>query len=107
MTTAPTPVPTSAAADISGGGGTPGTATPASPAAPTASRRRRAGGNRAWLGALPLMVFFAVGFGLPAIAIAIGAFTTSPDAPSGGGTFTMSNLTASSRAVTSRRCSAA
>jgi putative spermidine/putrescine transport system permease protein len=42
---------------------------------------------------MPLLVFFAIGFGLPAIAIAIGAFTTSSDAPDGGGTFTMANLT--------------
>ncbi|TQF03044.1 ABC transporter permease subunit [Kitasatospora acidiphila] len=90
MTTAPTPVPTPAAVDTNGGGGTPGTATPATPAAPTAIRRRR--GGRAWLGALPLLVFFAIGFGLPAVAIAIGAFTTSSDAPGGGGHFTMANL---------------
>ncbi|MCC9308341.1 ABC transporter permease subunit [Kitasatospora sp. RB6PN24] len=90
MTTAPTPVPTPAAVGTNGGGGTPGTATPATPAAPTATRRRR--GGRAWLGALPLLVFFAIGFGLPAVAIAIGAFTTSSDAPDGGGHFTMANL---------------
>ncbi|MFF7634458.1 ABC transporter permease [Kitasatospora sp. NPDC008050] len=92
MTTAPTPVPAPAAVDSNGGAGTPGTATPASEAAPTANRRNRRSGNRAWLGALPLMVFFAIGFGLPAVAIAIGAFTTSSDAPGGGGTFTLSNL---------------
>ncbi|MDH6126085.1 ABC transporter permease [Kitasatospora sp. GP82] len=94
MTTAPTPVPTPAAADLGGGAGAPGTATPeplAARSAPTPRRRR--GGSRAWLAALPLLVFFAVGFGLPTIAIAIGAFTTSTDSPDGGGAFTTDNLT--------------
>lgn len=89
MTTVPTPVPTPPPLTPTAAG-YPGTATPATPAAPTATRRRR--GGRAWLGALPLLVFFAIGFGLPAVAIAIGAFTTSSDAPGGGGHFTMANL---------------
>ncbi|MER7751810.1 ABC transporter permease subunit [Kitasatospora sp. NPDC097643] len=99
MTTAPTPVPATASA-AQRGGGTPGSASPSTPAATTSARaprpsRPRADRGRAWLAALPLLVFFAIGFGLPAIAIAIGAFTTSTDAPDGGGTFTTDNLTGS------------
>ncbi|KJK58680.1 ABC transporter permease [Saccharothrix sp. ST-888] len=95
MTTAPTPVPTPAAADLGGGAGAPGTATPESRAASSAPRpaRRSRGGSRAWLAALPLLLFFVVGFGLPTVAITIGAFTTSTDSPDGGGTFTTANLT--------------
>ncbi|MDH6706135.1 putative spermidine/putrescine transport system permease protein [Kitasatospora sp. MAA19] len=121
MTTAPTPVPAPASAAQSGGGA-PGPATPASTAdaakattataanatAPTTTTsgakaskaskaprpgQARTGRGRAWLAALPLLLFFLVGFGLPAVAIAIGAFTTSSDAPDGGGTFTTDNLT--------------
>ncbi|MFJ9953545.1 ABC transporter permease [Kitasatospora sp. NPDC091207] len=44
---------------------------------------------------MPLFLFFAIGFGLPAVAIAIGAFTTSTDAEGGGGQFTLDNVTAS------------
>ncbi|MFF2143315.1 ABC transporter permease [Kitasatospora sp. NPDC058190] len=104
MTTAPTPVPATASAAQSGGGATAGpvTPTPAPATAATAATakaprpaKRRAGGSRAWLAALPLLLFFVIGFGLPAVAIAIGAFTTSSDAPDGGGTFTMDNLTGS------------
>ncbi|MFJ9696176.1 ABC transporter permease [Kitasatospora sp. NPDC101183] len=98
MTTAPTPVPASTPAAQSGGGA-PGPAAPSTASARTAKAprpgRRRSGGSRAWLGALPLILFFAIGFGLPAVAIAIGAFTTSSDAPDGGGTFTTDNLTSS------------
>jgi putative spermidine/putrescine transport system permease protein len=84
--TAPTQVPSPAAAETLSGG--PG-AVAAKPAAPTARIRRRGG---AWLATLPLFAFFLVGFGLPAVAILIGAFTTSSDAPDGGGTFTTDNL---------------
>ncbi|MGA5819444.1 ABC transporter permease [Kitasatospora sp. NPDC094028] len=98
MTTAPTPVPAPASAAQSGGGA-PGPATPTTASARTAKAprpgRRRAGGSRAWLAALPLILFFVIGFGLPAVAIAIGAFTTSSDAPDGGGTFTTDNITGS------------
>ncbi|MFD5465445.1 ABC transporter permease [Kitasatospora sp. NPDC127059] len=96
MTTAPTPVPADASAAQSGGG-TPGpvTASPTTATAAPARAPRRAGGGRAWLAALPLILFFVIGFGLPAVAIAIGAFTTSSDAPDGGGTFTTDNLTGS------------
>ncbi|MFI6157747.1 ABC transporter permease subunit [Kitasatospora sp. NPDC051170] len=98
MTTAPTPVPASTPAAQSGGGA-PGPVSPASASARTAKAprpgRRRSGGSRAWLAALPLLLFFVIGFGLPAVAIAIGAFTTSTDAPDGGGTFTTDNLTGS------------
>ncbi|MFF3599970.1 ABC transporter permease [Kitasatospora indigofera] len=103
MTTAPTPVPTPAATDHSGGAGVSGTASATSPTVPaqrapgrpTTGRRRlrpRAGG---WLATVPLLAFFAISFGLPAVAIAIGAFTASSDAETGAGQFTTDNLTAS------------
>ncbi|MFJ1934679.1 MULTISPECIES: ABC transporter permease [unclassified Kitasatospora] len=118
MTTAPTPVPAPASAAQSGGGAPgPAATTPATADATTAEAtdtaaetaaakstetaraprpgKPRAGRGRAWMAALPLLLFFLVGFGLPAVAIAIGAFTTSPDAPDGGGTFTTDNLTGS------------
>ncbi|WP_413815915.1 ABC transporter permease [Kitasatospora purpeofusca] len=64
---------------------------------PAPARRRgplaRLGG--AWLATLPLLLFFVVGFGLPTVAIVIGAFTTSSDAEAGAGQFTFDNLTAS------------
>ncbi len=53
-------------------------------------RRRAAGGT---LAALPLLLFMAVAFGLPAVAILSGAFTTSADAP-GGVHATLTNLSA-------------
>ncbi|MER5636633.1 ABC transporter permease subunit [Kitasatospora sp. NPDC002227] len=97
MTAAPTPVPSSAtAADQLGGGAGASRTAPNTPhAAPTAKRRGLRPKGGAWLATLPLLVFFAIAFGLPAVAIAIGAFTLSPDAPSGAGSFTTSNLTAS------------
>ncbi|MFJ7273964.1 ABC transporter permease [Kitasatospora sp. NPDC098663] len=113
MTTAPTPVPAPASAAQSGGGAPgPAATTPATADATTAKAtdtaaetaktagaprpgKPRAVRGRAWMAALPLLLFFLVGFGLPAVAIAIGAFTTSPDAPDGGGTFTTDNLTGS------------
>ncbi|WP_395293929.1 ABC transporter permease [Kitasatospora hibisci] len=74
MTTAPTPAPTT----------------------PTHRRRpRRRLGGASWLATVPLFLFFALGFGLPAVAIVIGAFTTSTDAEGGGGQFTLDNVTAS------------
>ncbi|MFJ1754348.1 ABC transporter permease [Kitasatospora sp. NPDC088134] len=100
MTTAPTPVPTPAAAGTSGGPGAPGAATesPAtdSPTAATpppvaAERRLLRGGS--WLATVPLLVFFAIGFGLPAIAIVTGAFTVSSDSDTDPGAFTTANLT--------------
>ncbi|MFI1519674.1 ABC transporter permease [Kitasatospora cineracea] len=89
MTTAPTPVPAPAAADPSGGPGAPGAAT-ASPT-PRPVRRRPRGG--AWLATVPLLAFFLIGFGLPAVAIVTGAFTVSSDAETGAGSFTTANLT--------------
>jgi putative spermidine/putrescine transport system permease protein len=88
MTTAPTPVPTPAATDTSGGTGAPATASPT----PAAARHRRALGGP-WAAAVPLLAFFAIGFGLPAIAIVTGAFTLSSDAESDAGSFTTANLT--------------
>ncbi|AXI81625.1 ABC transporter permease [Peterkaempfera bronchialis] len=58
---------------------------------PTAPRRRRSTG---WLAVLPLLLFTAVAFGLPAFAIAAGAFTTSGDAP-GGSLWTTENVSLS------------
>ncbi|BFV56755.1 ABC transporter permease subunit [Kitasatospora sp. CMC57] len=88
MTTAPAPVPTPAATDPSGGAGLR-TATPF-PRRGVRSLRRLGG---SWLATVPLLLFFLVGFGLPAVAILIGAFTTSGDAESGAGQFTTANLT--------------
>ncbi|WP_406204653.1 ABC transporter permease subunit [Kitasatospora sp. NBC_01560] len=93
MTTAPTPVPTTpAATDLGGGAGASATA----PTTPTPRRRsRRRPGGASWLATLPLFLFFVIGFGLPAVAIVIGAFTTSSDAEGGAGQFTFDNITAS------------
>lgn len=91
MTTAPTPVPTPAATDeFSGGPGVSGTASPA-PARSHAKRRAPRGGS--WMATLPLFAFFVIAFGLPAVAIVIGAFTVSSDAETGAGSFTTANLT--------------
>jgi putative spermidine/putrescine transport system permease protein len=57
----------------------------------TSFLKRRAGSG---LAAVPLLLFMAIAFGLPAVAILTGAFTTSPDAP-GGVHWTLSNLTTS------------
>lgn len=86
MTTASaaTPSPASAADDLGGGSG-------AALAPPSRRHRRTPGG---WLAVLPLLLFVAVAFGLPALAIAIGAFTTSDDAPGGAG-WTGDNMTLS------------
>ncbi|AUY49382.1 ABC transporter permease subunit [Streptomyces sp. CB01881] len=93
MTTAPTPVPTTpAATDLGGGAGASATATTTTPT-PRRRTRRRPGG--AWLATVPLFLFFVIGFGLPAVAIVIGAFTTSSDAEGGAGQFTFDNITAS------------
>ncbi|MFD8595812.1 ABC transporter permease [Kitasatospora sp. NPDC059646] len=95
MTTAPTPVPAPAAADPSGGPRAAGAATapPTSPhSAPPPAKRSPLRG-KAWLATLPLLLFFLVGFGLPAVAIVTGAFTVSSDAETGAGSFTTANLT--------------
>ncbi|MBG0856768.1 ABC transporter permease [Streptomyces spinoverrucosus] len=59
--------------------------------APVASpkRRRRAPG---WLAVLPLLVFVAIAFGLPAIAMLNGAFTVK-DPATGATSYTTENLT--------------
>ncbi|MER5354419.1 ABC transporter permease subunit [Kitasatospora sp. NPDC002551] len=94
MTTAPTPVPTTPAATVPGGGA--GASATATTTTPTPRRRplARLGGG-SWLATVPLLLFFLIGFGLPTVAIVIGAFTTSSDAESGAGQFTFDNLTAS------------
>ncbi|MGW6915078.1 ABC transporter permease [Kitasatospora sp. NPDC054939] len=90
MTTAPTPVPTTPAATSPGGGaGASATATPGTPRRRPRPRR----GGASWLATLPLFLFFLIGFGLPAVAIVIGAFTASSDAESGAGQFTLDNVT--------------
>ncbi|MFE4971234.1 ABC transporter permease [Kitasatospora sp. NPDC056651] len=96
MTTAPTPVPTTPAATAPGGGaGASATATTTSPTTAPAPRRRPLArlGGASWLAAVPLLLFFLVGFGLPTVAIVIGAFTTSSDAETGAGQFTFDNIT--------------
>ncbi|MFJ3790840.1 ABC transporter permease [Kitasatospora sp. NPDC090091] len=94
MTTAPTPVPTTpAATDTGGGAGASATATTTTPTSRRRPRRRLGGAS--WLATVPLFLFFVIGFGLPAVAIVIGAFTTSTDAEGGGGQFTLDNVTAS------------
>lgn len=96
MTTAPTPVPTTPAATATGGGaGASATATTTSPTTTPAPRRRPLArlGGASWLATVPLLLFFLIGFGLPTVAIVIGAFTTSSDAEAGAGQFTFDNLT--------------
>ncbi|MFF2544386.1 ABC transporter permease [Kitasatospora sp. NPDC058063] len=99
MTTAPTPVPTTPAATSPGGGaGASATATTTSPTSTAPAPRRRPLarlGGASWLATVPLLLFFLIGFGLPCVAIVIGAFTASSDAESGAGQFTFDNLTAS------------
>ncbi|MFF8867139.1 ABC transporter permease [Streptomyces sp. NPDC015139] len=62
------------------------------PAAP-AKRRRHAPG---WLAVVPLLVFTAIAFGLPALAVLDGAFTVK-DPTTGAASYTAANLTASLR----------
>ncbi|MER5865436.1 ABC transporter permease subunit [Kitasatospora sp. NPDC002040] len=93
MTTAPTPVPAPAAAELTelgGGAGVP-TAAPSPAPRPLVRSLRRLGGS--WLATVPLLLFFLISFGLPAVAIISGAFTTSSDAETGAGAFTTANLT--------------
>ncbi|MFC8828757.1 ABC transporter permease [Streptomyces sp. NPDC057137] len=70
----------------------------ASPPAPGtadgARRRRRAPRPRAWLGALPLLVFAGVCLGLPVAAVVYGAFTTK-DPVTGATSATGANVTTS------------
>lgn len=80
MTTAPaaTPPPAAGPSREEAGGG-PAAATPA-PRTDAPRRRPRAAG---WLAVLPLIVFVAVAFGLPAFAILTNAFRTAPGSPDG------------------------
>ncbi|MDX3234784.1 ABC transporter permease subunit [Streptomyces sp. ME03-5709C] len=57
----------------------------------TAPARRRSAG---WLAVVPLLVFVAIGFGAPAVAMLNGAFTVK-DPASGASSYTTANLTAS------------
>ncbi|MFD9110557.1 ABC transporter permease [Streptomyces bottropensis] len=60
-------------------------------AAASVKRRPRPGG---WLAVLPLLVFVAVAFGLPALAMLNGAFTVK-DQATGATSYTTANMTAS------------
>lgn len=60
------------------------------PAAQVKRRRRSLG----WIAVVPLLVFVAVAFGLPAIAMLEGAFTAK-DPATGATSYTVDNLTAS------------
>ncbi|WP_354642756.1 ABC transporter permease [Kitasatospora camelliae] len=94
MTTAPTPVPTPAATDPSGGPGPSGTAHPhrTAPSGHRAAGRRRIPVSGSWLAVLPLLAFFLIAFGLPAVAIVSGAFTTSSGGDVPAGRFTTDNV---------------
>jgi putative spermidine/putrescine transport system permease protein len=91
MTTAPTATPSPAAGPSSDQepGGTGMADAPTTRRSPR--RRPPAAG---WLAVLPLIVFVAVVFGLPAFAIVTNAFRTAPGAP-GGRHWTTGNLTQS------------
>ncbi|WTQ47431.1 ABC transporter permease subunit [Actinacidiphila glaucinigra] len=68
------------------------TAAPVAAAAgATAPARRRSAG---WLAVLPLLVFVAISFGAPAVAMINGAFTVK-DPASGASSYTTANLTTS------------
>ncbi|UXY32514.1 ABC transporter permease [Streptomyces sp. HUAS TT20] len=71
------------------------TASPALPApvAP-ALRGRRRGRGAAWVAVVPLLVFVAVAFGVPALAMAVGAFSVT-DPTTGASSYSAANLTAS------------
>jgi putative spermidine/putrescine transport system permease protein len=86
MTTASAATPSPAADDLGGAG-----AAPVPVSKPVSRKRRRQTG---WLAILPLLLFIAVAFGLPAFAITVGAFTTTDDAP-GGAQWTGDNMTLS------------
>ncbi|WP_377273309.1 ABC transporter permease [Peterkaempfera sp. SMS 1(5)a] len=92
MTTAPAATPSPAAGPSPEGAGGAGAAVapPHTRPSPRGGRPRAAG----WLAVLPLLLFVAVVFGLPAVAIALGAFSTTADAP-GGAQWTTSNMSLS------------
>lgn len=85
MTTDMTPPRTAAAS--------PAAAAPAAPAAPAARTGRRARRSGA-LAVVPLLLFTAIAFGLPAAAMLDGAFTTR-DPATGAASYGLGNLTAS------------
>ncbi|MEU6313579.1 ABC transporter permease subunit [Streptomyces sp. NPDC047014] len=89
-----TPPPTAAAAPAAAApaGPTPPAAStaPAAPAARTGRRGRRSGA----LAVLPLLLFTAIAFGLPAVAMLNGAFTVT-DPATGADAYGLGNLTAS------------
>lgn len=62
----------------------------AAPAAASGRRRRSAG----WLAVVPLLVFVAIAFGIPALAMLNGAFTVK-DPATGATSYTTANLAAS------------
>ncbi|MYS88698.1 MULTISPECIES: ABC transporter permease [Streptomyces] len=68
---------------------------PRAGAAPVASMRRR-GRAPGLFSVLPLLVFTAIAFGLPAVAMLNGAFTVK-DQATGAATYSLANMTASLR----------
>ncbi|MFF2851243.1 ABC transporter permease [Streptomyces sp. NPDC058001] len=72
--------------------GSPPRRAAAAPAAPSGRRRRGAGG----LAVVPLLVFVALAFGIPALAMLDGAFTVK-DPVTGAGSYSTENLSASLR----------
>lgn len=70
------------------------TEAPADVAAAAADRRRRRRRTPGWLAVLPLLVFVAISFGIPALAMLNGAFTVK-DQTTGSSSYTTDNLTGS------------
>ncbi|MEU6214713.1 ABC transporter permease subunit, partial [Streptomyces sp. NPDC047023] len=67
---------------------------PPAPAAPAARTGRRRAGRSGALAVVPLLLFAATAFGLPAVAMLNGAFTVE-DPATGAATYGLGNLTAS------------
>src|SRR3954453_7127153 len=56
--------------------------------------RKNGQGSRSWLAALPLLLFLAFAFGIPAIAVLVGAFTVE-DPVAGTSRLGLDNMTES------------
>ncbi|MFI5542347.1 ABC transporter permease [Streptomyces sp. NPDC051815] len=72
----------------------PAAAAPAGPPAPAARTGRRRAGRSGALAVVPLLLFAATAFGLPAVAMLNGAFTVE-DPATGAASYGLGNLTAS------------
>jgi putative spermidine/putrescine transport system permease protein len=70
------------------------TEAPADVAAAAADRQRRRRRAPGWLAVVPLLVFVAIAFGVPALAMLNGAFTVK-DQATGASSYTTANLTGS------------